>query len=150
MLENVFFYICPPPRKFSVFPPYHLLKVKIPKSPKLIFWYSRLVAPCIISSSWDNLEPSYAQNWVFDVCPPREGRRRNFAKPVLVGVRASKPICTPKFVIQSTSESPGPWVSEWVHALFYTFHIRNWCSSYFKNHNTKKLVYAALLYGYPK
>ena len=35
--------------------------------------------------------------------------------PVLVGIRASKPICTQKFVTQSSIELPGPyWVIEWV------------------------------------
>ena len=32
----------------------------------------------------------------------------------------------------------------------YLFRIKNLCSSCFKNHNIKKLVYAAIQHGYPK
>ena len=32
----------------------------------------------------------------------------------------------------------------------HLFHIKNFCSSYFKNPNIKKLAYAELLHGYPK
>ena len=42
--------------------------------------------------------------------------------PILMGIRISKPICTPKFFTWPSLESPAScWVSEWVETLFYIY-----------------------------
>ena len=87
--------------KFSVFSSYHPLKSKILKPLKAAFQYLCLLIPCGISSSGDNLEPSYAQKCGFDIwtlekgcmCVWGGGISQNVS---LVEVRASKSICTPK------------------------------------------------------
>ena len=118
--------------KFCVFPSYHPLKLKIQKMQKIIFWYSNLVSQCAILSSWDNLEPSYAQKRVFDICPPQGGRGRNFTKPRLSGdqglttnlyTKIRNPIFH-KSVRAVLSQWMSYWVIEWEDALFYMHKLK--------------------------
>ena len=115
--------------KFSKFTIFSLINLKIenfkiPKNDFLIF----ISRPphhhhhVQFWSSWDNLDPSYVQKRVFNVCPPKGEGGRISQNPILVGIRDLKSICIPKFVNQSSIESSGLfWLSEWVRGSTHTY-----------------------------
>ena len=100
----------------------------------LVFKSSHLISNFVIVRCFR--EELYSITCFWRLPPSEGGRGRYFTKPQLEGIRASKPMCTPKFMTQ-TSRLPKlqgrfEWVSEWMHSYIcinirYIFLHLLWC-----------------------